>query len=148
MEVILPFLEIQLRDMEKKFNLIALKLVLRHIIFYFSNIGCYFASIGGTVSKIRLKTSIHLLWNGVYGIHRSIFRTLEVILRQLEVRLPSYRRKHLFDCFEFGFTVFAILFLEHWKLYCIDWSHGCQDTGGIIYLPALKLSLRPLQFYF
>ena len=49
---------------------------------------------------------------------RSTFRTLEVILRQLEVGLPL---KCIFKGIEIGILVFAFLFLEHWRLYCVNW---------------------------
>ena len=82
---------------------------------------------------------IVLLVNWVYIINSSNFRTLEFILRRLEVRLPRYKRKRLFAGFEIGFTVIAVLFFEHWRFICIDWRYFCQDTGENIYLQALKL---------
>ena len=48
---------------------------------------------------------------------RSIFGTLEVILRQLEVELPL---KCLINGIEIGILVIAVLFLEHWRLYCVN----------------------------
>ena len=49
--------------------------------------------------------------NWVYDIRHSIFRTMEVILRRLELRLPRYGRKCLFTGFKIGFTAFAVLYL-------------------------------------
>ena len=69
-------------------------------------------------------------------------------MRRLVVLLQRYSRKRLFVGFKIGLTAFEFLFLEHWMLFCVDWMYGCQDTGENIYLPALKLGLRHLQFYF
>ena len=49
----------------------------------------------------------------LYIIRRSIFKTLEFILRYFEVLLPRYGRKRLFAWFEIVFTVLAVQFLEH-----------------------------------
>ena len=57
---------------------------------------------------------------GFYGSCHSIFRTLEVICVRLDVCLPKYGRKRKFDGFEIEFKAFAVLFLEHWKLFCVD----------------------------
>ena len=46
------------------------------------------------------------------------------------------------------FTRFAVLLLEHWKLFSVDWRYGCQDTCENIYFTILQLFLRHLQFYF
>ena len=77
-----------------------------------------------------------------------MFRSLQLILRQLEVRLPRIGQKRLFACVEIGFTAFAVIFLEHWRLFCVDWKYGCQDTGEKVYSPAMKLGLLHLPFYF
>ena len=74
----------------------ALKLGLRPLQFFFKNIGCYYASIGGTVVKMQAKTFIRLLWYWFYGVLCSGFRTLEVLLPRLEVQLQIYRRKSFF----------------------------------------------------
>ena len=47
-----------------------------------------------------------------------------------------------------GFTVFSVLFLDHWRIFCVDWRYFCQDMGQNFYSPALKLGLRHLLFYF
>ena len=104
--------------------------------------------IGGTVAKIQDKVFICWPSNWFYCIHRSIFRTLENILCQLEVRLQRYRRKHLFDCFKIWFTVFAVLFLQHWGKFYVDWRYGWKDTGENDFSPAFKFSLQHLPFYF
>ena len=88
------------------------------------NIGVYFASMRGTVSMIQSKTFILRLLNGLYGICRSIFGTLEVILLQLDVLWPRYGQKHLFLGIVIGFTTFALLFLEHWCFFCVDLMYG------------------------
>ena len=62
-------------------------------------------------------------------ISHSIFRTLDVIVRRIEVRLPRYGQKRLFTAFEIVLIAFAFVFLEHWKLFCVDWRYGCQDMG-------------------
>ena len=72
------------------------------------------------LARIRAKAFIRRHRNPVYGICSFIFRTLEVFLRRLEVFLPRYRAKHLFVGFEIGFTAFASLFLEHWRLFYVD----------------------------
>ena len=61
LEVILWFLEVRLSRYQKNVYSLALKYVLRHLQYYFLNIGGYFASIGNTVAKIRAKTVIHQL---------------------------------------------------------------------------------------
>ena len=96
----------------------------------------FFTSIGHMVVKIRAKTSIQYLWNWVYGILRFICRTLETILRRLEVLFPRYGRKRLFNDFEIGFLAFAILFLEHSMLFCVD--------GGTIAKIQAKLFINRL----
>ena len=63
------------------------------------------------------------------------------MLRLLEVRLPSYKRKHIFAGFAITLTTYASLFLEHWRLFCVDWRYVCQDIGENIYYPAFKLGL-------
>ena len=125
-----------------------MKWCLRHSPFLFLNIGCYFASIGDTVAKIRSITFFYRLWNWVYGIHHSIFRTLEVVLRRLEVWSPRHWRYNLFSGFQIGFTSFTVLFLEHWRLFCIDWSYGLPSTGENPHSPNLKMCLGHLTFYF
>ena len=41
------------------------------------------------------------------------FRSLDVILLQLEVLWPRYRQKRLFVGFEIGLTAFSVIFFEH-----------------------------------
>ena len=94
------------------------------------------------------KTFIRRLWNRIYEIHRSIFRTLVFILRRLEVWLPICRWNRLLSGFRIGFTAFTTPFLEQWKLFCVDWRYGCEDPGVNVYLPALKSGLRHSPFYF
>ena len=76
------------------------------------------------------------------------FRTLEVILLRLEILLPRNGRKRLFAGFKIGFTSFAVLLLEHWRLHFVDWWYICQDTGKNVYLLSMKLDLRHLPLYF
>ena len=123
LEFILRWIEIRLPGYGRKRLFTNLKWVLWHLKFYFYDIRCYFALIGGTVAKILVKTFIRRCWNLVYGIHPFIFRTFDVILRWFEVRLPRYVRKTLFMCFEMGFAVFKVLFLEHWMSFCVDWMY-------------------------
>ena len=92
----------------------------------------FFTLIGGMVVKILAKTFL-LLWNRLYYIRRSIFRTIEVILRWLEIQLPQYGDKRLFAGFEIGFTTIAVLFIEHWSFYLVDLRYCCQDTGKNFY---------------
>ena len=61
-----------------------------------------------------------MLLNWVCIIQYSIFKTLEVVLHLSEVQLARYGRKRLFDDFEIGFWPFNILFLVHWRLFCVD----------------------------
>ena len=77
-------------------------------------------SIGGTVAKIRAITFIFHLLNWDYGIRRSIFRILEVILIRLEFMVAKIRAKHLFASFVIAITTIGVQFLEHWRLCCID----------------------------
>ena len=153
-----------------------LKSILRHSPFYFLNSGVYFVSIGRMVPKNRAKIFFFQLWNQVYGICRSIFRTfevilgrldvwftkirakafiihlwnqingircsifktLEVILRWLEVPLAKCGWNRLFSGFKHGLEAFAVLFLEHWRLFCVNWKYGCEDTGENVCLMVLK----------
>ena len=69
------------QDTNKTFYLPAFLSSLQHYLFYFLNIGGYLTSLGGTDAKIQVKSFILRFWNRVYGIIRSIFTTLEVILR-------------------------------------------------------------------
>ena len=87
-------------------------MVLRHSPFFFLYFGGYFTTIGGTFAKIRAKTIINRLRNRFYSIWRSIFITLEVVLRRSDVTLPRYGQKCLFAGFEIAFMIFAVLFLE------------------------------------
>ena len=89
----------------------------------------FFASIGCTIAKILAKTFILRLINRVYIIRRSIFRTLKVILISLKVSSPNYRRKCWFASYKIGCTVFAVIFLEHLRLFWSDWRYDCQDTS-------------------
>ena len=113
-------------DMCEKVYSCALKWGLWHSKFYFMNIGVYFVLIGGMVTKIRAKISIRWIWNWVYGIRRSIFRILLVILRRLEVRLEKYGRKRFFEGFDIGCTAFAVLFIDHRRIFCADLRYGCK----------------------
>ena len=90
-----------------------LKFDLRYYPIYFLNIVNYFLLIGPTFGKIWAKYSIHRLWNLVYVIIRSIFRTLEIIFHRLEVRLPRCKQNSLFAGFEIKFTVLSVLFSQH-----------------------------------
>ena len=58
------------------------------------------------------------------------------------VRLQRFVQKCLLSGFEMVFTVYAVLFLEHWMLFSLDWRYGCEDKGENINMPALKLDLR------
>ena len=100
LEVILRRLEIMLQDMDENVYSPDLKLCLRYLRFYFRTLKVIFASIGDTVAKIRAKTFIRRLSYWIYNICRFIFRTLEVNLHRLELRLPRYGRKHLFASFK------------------------------------------------
>ena len=60
---------------------LALKPVLRHLPFFFQDLGSIFASIGGSVSKIQMKTYVRQLWTRFDSIFRSLFSTLDVYLR-------------------------------------------------------------------
>ena len=73
---------------------------------------------------------------------------MEVCLRRLEVRWPLYWRKWLFLGLYIRFTTFTVLFLEHWRLFCVEWRYGCQDTGEKVYMLAFKTGLQYLPFYF
>ena len=53
--------------------------------------------------------------------------------------MQRYGRKRIFAGFEIRFMALAVLFLEHWRYFCVDWRCGCQDKGKNVYLPALKL---------
>ena len=103
------FNNVRLAKYGKNFYFMALKLSYRHLL-----------SIGGIVAKIQAKTFICRIWNWVYGICRSIFITLQVYLHRLGVLLPRYGWKRLFASFEIGLTAFAVVFLEHWRLFCFD----------------------------
>ena len=76
------------------------------------------------------------------------FYNIEDILRWLEVRLKRYGRKHLFAGFEIRFTAFTVLFLEHWRLFCVNWMYDCQETGENVYLLALKLGFSAFDVLF
>ena len=71
--------------------------------------------IVGTFANIKAKSFIRGLYNWVYCISRSIFRTSEVILRRFGVRLPRYEQNCLNAGFKLGFATFAVLFLKHWR---------------------------------
>ena len=122
------FNKVRLAKYGKSIYSTALKLSFRHL-----------ASIGGNVAKIWAKTFIRRIWNWVYGILRSIFLTLQVYLHRLKVLLPRYGWNCLFYSFEIGLTAFAVVFLEHWRLFCVDLRYGCQDTTKTVYFSALKL---------
>ena len=70
-----------------------------------------------------------------------MFRTLEVISRHLDIRLPRYKQNILFFGFKIGYTALFVIILEHWMLFCVDWTYGYQDTVKFLYSPALKLGL-------
>ena len=53
------------------------------------------------------------------GIDRFISRILDEIFRLLEVRLPGYGQNLSFAVFEMEFTPLSLLFLEHWRLFCV-----------------------------
>ena len=72
--------------------------------------GVYFASMGGTVAKIRAKMFVCWLRNRFYGIFRSFLSTFVVILRLSYVPVPRYGLKRCFGDFETGFATFAVLF--------------------------------------
>ena len=95
-----------------------------------------------------MKTFIFRLWNQLYGIHCSIFSTLEIILSPSEVPLPRYERKCSFAIFEIGFTAFAVLFLIRWRLFWVDPRYYCQYLREIIHSPAMKSVLWHSLFYF
>ena len=84
------------------------------------------------------------------GISRLLFKFLNIgnFLCRLEVSLPRYRRISLYFGFKIRFTVFSILYLDHWRLFCVDLRYSCKDSGNNVYSPALKLNLRHLPFYF
>ena len=99
-------------------------------------------------AKIRANFFITRLQNWFYCIRCSIFRTLEVILRLLEVWLLRFGRKRLFACFEIVFSTFTVLFLAHRRLFWVYWRYVCPDTGENVYSLALKSGLRHWPFYF
>ena len=71
-----------------------------------------------------------------------------MILRQSNVPLPTYGRKHFFAGCETGFTAFVVLFWELWWLFCVDRTWFWQDNCQKICSPALKAVLRHLPFFF
>ena len=73
-----------------------LKMVLRHLTFFFDHFGGYFSSIRRTVAKIQVKMLLRQLLKQFYGICSSFLSTLVVILRLLYVLLPKYRKKRYF----------------------------------------------------
>ena len=91
-EVILRQLDVLLPKYRQKSLFTGFAIGFMTFVFQFLNIGGYFASIWGAVAKVWAKTIITWLWNCVYGIHCSIFRTLEVILCLFVVRLARYRQ--------------------------------------------------------
>ena len=66
----------------------------------------------------------------------------------LEGTFAKIRAKLLLSGFEIGFKAFASLFLEHWRILCVNLRYGCQDEGLKVYFPAMKLGLRLSPFYF
>ena len=52
-----------------------------------------------------------------------------------------------FTGFLTGFTAFAVLFLEVWRLFLVDFSYRCQDTGENVHFWAYKTVLRHLLSY-
>ena len=62
--------------------------------------------------------------------------------------VAKIQAKRLLSGYEIGFKVFSVLFLEHWRLFSVDWRYFGQDTGKNVYSQALKLGLRYLLFYF
>ena len=45
-------------------------------------------------------------------------------------------------------SAFVILFLEHCRLFCVNWMYGCQDMGKSVNSMIFKLGLRYYLFYF
>ena len=136
------------QDTGKNVNFPALKFGLQHSQFHFRTLEVIFLRLEVRLPRYGRKCLFAGLWNWVYGICHSIFRALEFISCRLEVRLPKYGRKRLFAGFENGFTVFLILILEQWNLFCVDWRYFCQATGENVYLPALNLCLLHSPLYF
>ena len=54
--------------------------------------------------------------------------------------MPRYTLKIVFNDFEIGFMAIVVLFLEHWRLFCINWRFCCIDTGENINSMPLKFS--------
>ena len=70
------------------------------------------------------------------------------MFRWLQVRLQKYGENLLFTGFEIGFTALLVLFLEYWRLFCVDWRYSYQDTGKNFHSPDLKLGLQDYPLYF
>ena len=90
---------------------------------------------------------ISRLSNRFYGIHFSIFSTLDVSFSLSKLPLPRYGRKRSFAGFQTSFMAFDVLFLALWSLVLVDRRYCCQDTGRNFHLPSFKTVLRHLLFY-
>ena len=62
--------------------------------------------------------------------------------------MPRYERKCWFANFGTSFTAFAVLFLELWRLFLLDWRYCCQNTGENVHSLFLKPVLRHLLLNF
>ena len=62
--------------------------------------------------------------------------------------MPKYKQKLLFASFKIWIIALSLLFLQHWRLFFIDWRYSFSDTGKTLYLPPLKLGLRHNPYYF
>ena len=56
------------------------------------------------------------------------------------------RAKSFIRQFEIAFMALSVLFIEHLRLFYIDWRYSCQDTGKIFNSPGLKSGLRHYLF--
>ena len=52
-----------------------------------------------------------------------------------------------FTGFDIGFTAFAVLFLEVWRLFSVNFKYHCQDSGENIHSWAYETVLRHLLSY-
>ena len=58
-----------------------------------------------------------------------------------ELLFQRYRRKSLITCLEIRFMALKVLFLKHWRLFCVDKRYGCQDTGEKLFA-GLEIGFR------
>ena len=137
LEVVLCRLELRLPRYEGKclfvtfdimFTVLEI-LILVHLRLFFMD-WMYSFQDTGTKSFCRL-------WNLVWHLP-FYFWNIGGNFALIECMVAKIRGKHILIGFEFGFTAFAVLFLEHWRLFWVDWSYGCQDTRETIYFPVLK----------